>query len=215
MNIFDTSMPIRSDMPVWPGDPSVTLSQLSAINEGASANTSQIQMCVHTGTHIDAPKHFLDNGKTIDQIPLEKLVGEAIVLTIEDQEDVISAAVLQKHPDSKFLSTTRKVLFKTSNSKRLHTDPTTFYQDYVGIDTSGAEFLSQFDLDLIGVDYYSVATFNETRAPHQIFLRQEIVLLEGIDLTDVSGGLYRIICLPLNIAGCEGAPARVILTSEA
>lgn len=214
MKIFDISMPIRPEMPVWPGDPPVILNRLSAINEGASANTSQIQMCVHTGTHIDAPKHFLDNGKTIDQIPMEKLIGEVVVFHIEDQADVISAAVLQKHPDSKLLSSTQKILFKTRNSLRLHTHPTAFHQDYVGIDTSGAEFLSQFDLDLIGVDYYSVAKFNDTRVPHQIFLRQEIVLLEGIDLTDVPGGRYRIICLPLNIAGCEGAPARVILTSE-
>ena len=211
MKIFDISLPISEDLPIWPGDPKVSLQQLSAIKNGASSNVSKVKMSVHTGTHIDAPRHFLDAGKTIDQILLEKLIGEVLVIALDDDVEVISKDILINHPQNLFLHHTQKVLFKTRNSSLWQTDATSFQADYVGIDTSGAGYLAAFDLDLIGVDYLSIAAFHDTTRPHQILLEKEIVLLEGINLSNVPAGTYTLYCLPLLIANCEGAPARAIL----
>jgi arylformamidase len=214
MRIFDISVPISEEIPVWPGDPRVTLRQLSSIKAGDHANVSQIRMSVHTGTHIDAPKHFIDSGNTIDQIPLEKLTGGVLVMDLGTEITHISKDVLMTHPQIEQLMKASKVLFKTRNSSLWKTHPRTFQEDYVGIDSSGADFLSTMDLHLVGVDYLSIAPFNETLEPHQTLLGKDIVLLEGIDLSEVSGGIYKLYCLPLNIKGCEGSPARVILTSN-
>lgn len=214
MQIYDITLPIRSDMPVWPGDPKPTLRQLSSIKKGEESNVTQIRMSVHTGTHIDAPKHFIDTGKPVDQIPLEKLIGPVLVLAIDNTVDKISADIIQSHPQADQLKHVDKILFKTRNSEFWHCDPPVFHQDYVAIDASGAEYLVENKIELVGVDYLSIAPYEETSEPHQILLSKEVVLLEGIDLSQVPEGLYEIFCLPLNIFGSEGAPARVILLSQ-
>jgi arylformamidase len=214
MKIYDISVPITPDMPVWPGDPAVDLQQVSAIASGQSANISHLSMSVHTGTHIDAPKHFIDNGNTIGQIPLEKLVGEVLVMQIDDSVNVISALVLKSHPGIDLLEDAQKVLFRTLNSSLWCQSPKEFRQDYIGIDASGAEFLAGLGLDLIGIDYLSIAPYDETLAPHQILLAEDIVLLEGLDLSKVQAGIFELYCLPINLPGCEGAPARVILVDR-
>lgn len=215
MKIYDISIPITPSMPVWPGDPPVDLQQVSAIASGESANVTRISMSVHTGTHIDAPKHFIDTGKTIGQIPLEKLVGEVLVIQIDHSINVISKQELQLHPAIDLLKDARKVLFRTRNSKLWYQSPSEFRKDYVGIDASGAEFLAGLGLDLIGIDYLSIAPFDEALVPHQALLAKDIVLLEGLDLSNVPAGVYELYCLPLNLPSCEGAPARVILVDRA
>jgi len=116
MKIYDISLPITSTMPVWPGDPPVEMKKLSSLENGDYANVTQLQMSVHTGTHIDAPSHFIRDGITVDQIPLTKLVGETLVMVIEETERVISAKVLATHPLKKLLEQAAKVLFRTKNS---------------------------------------------------------------------------------------------------
>lgn len=211
MKIFDISIPITPEMVVWPGDPLVEIKTLSTIENNDQANVSQISMSVHTGTHIDAPSHFLQHGKTIDQLPLEKLIGKVLVMAFEDRVQVINEHALKSHPVVDELAKAHKVLFKTSNSSKLNMEGGKFFKDYVGINTSGAHFLAALNLDLIGVDYLSVASFNETEAPHRILLEKEIVLLEGINLQKVPPGCYDLYCLPIPIKGHEGAPARTIL----
>jgi arylformamidase len=211
MKIIDISIPITPTMPIWPGDELVELTQTSAIAKGDAANISRIAMGVHTGTHIDAPKHFIESGITVDQISLDKLVGKALVLNIDHQVNVISEEILKAHPDIHFLTKEKKVLFKTRNSALWKQHPNEFYQNYVALDTSGANFLQQFQLDLIGIDYLSISTYEVTELPHQILLSAGIILLEGLDLSDVDGRFYQLYCLPLKLSGCEGAPARVIL----
>jgi arylformamidase len=211
MKIYDISLPITPDMPVWPGDSAVDLRQVSAISSGELTNITHISMSAHTGTHIDAPKHFIDTGKTIGQIPLEMLVGEVLVMQIDHSIDVISKMVLQSHPHRRLLENAHKVLFRTRNSTLWHNGPSVFRQDYVGINASGAEFLANIGLDLIGIDYLSIAPYDETQIPHQILLSEDIVLLEGLDLSNVPAGIYELYCLPIHLPGCEGAPARVIL----
>jgi arylformamidase len=214
MKIYDISVPISPSMPVWPGDPPVELLQVASISSGEAANVSRIDMGVHSGTHIDAPRHFIANGKTIGQIPLEKLIGKVLVMEIDNTEDVISEQVLESHPNNDLLKKASKVLFRTRNSALWQAHPSDFQQDYVGIDSSGAHYLKNLDLDLIGIDYLSIAPYQDTLMPHLILLAEEIVLLEGLDLSQVQDGFYDLYCLPLNIPDCEGAPARVILIDQ-
>jgi len=214
MIIYDISVPITTSMPVWPGDPSVDLVQVSSIANGDGANVTRMGMSVHTGTHLDAPKHFIDSGITIDQISLHKLIGKALVVEIGPEVSVINDAVLKAHPEIHNLNDVKKVLFQTRNSHLWSQIPPSFNQDYVGIDTSGAQYLQQFHLDLIGIDYLSIAPYADTEKPHQILLSKECILLEGLNLLGVPGGIYELICLPLNISGCEGAPARAVLLCQ-
>ena len=215
MKIFDISVSITPSTPVWPGDPNVNLKTIGAIQDGDSVNITEIQMCVHTGTHIDAPSHYINTGATIDQIPIEKLIGKAAVIEMDTQVDVITESILVNHPQWEVIQSVKKVLFKTRNSAFWQSESLDFRQDYVGIDTSGAQVLANLDLDLIGVDYLSISTFHDSERPHLILLSKDIVLLEGIDLSAVQPGIYNLFCLPINILGCEGAPARVILAQQA
>jgi len=211
MKIIDISVPISSQIPTWPGDPPVIFTTLSSISKGDGSNLTQLTMSLHTGTHIDAPKHFFDHGKTTEQIPFEKLIGEVLVVGIDETVDVITESILRMHSQSDEIKKAKKILFKTKNSKFWHSYPAEFRTDFVGIDASAAAYLAALKPDLIGVDYLSVAPYDETDTPHQIMLEYEIVLLESIDLTEVLPGVYQLVCLPIKVANCEGAPARVIL----
>jgi arylformamidase len=212
--IYDISLPVTKDSVVWPGDPEVTIRQMSSIAQGDPYNVSQIRMSVHTGTHIDAPLHFLKEGRSIGEIPLDKLIGQVLVMDLGEDVDVISSAVLADHPQIDTLQIVPKVLFKTRNSRIWEAEGNKFNPDYVALDSSGAKFLSQLDLDLIGVDYLSVAAYNDETLPHQMLLERETVLLEGINLAQVPAGTYTLYCLPVNLAECEGAPARAVLIAE-
>lgn len=208
---YDISVPISTATTTWPGDPKVAVRQVASIANGDESNISLIRICVHTGTHIDAPRHFLDDGKTIDQIVLKKLVGPTLVMQINEDIDVITGEVLKQHPLFRSLEQVKKVLFKTRNSHYWYDGVNEFREDYVGLDQTAAQLLAERDMELVGVDYLSIATFKTTETPHKILLRKEVVLLEGIDLNAVPEGRYELICLPLLIRGCEGSPVRAIL----
>ena len=212
--IYDISLPVTKDSVVWPGDPEVTIRQMSSIAQGDPYNVSQIRISVHTGTHIDAPLHFLKDGKSIGEIPIDQLIGPVLVMDLGEDVDVISQSVLADHPKIEALKTISKVLFKTRNSRMWQKWGNRFNPDYVALDSSGAQYLSNFDLDLIGVDYLSVAAYNDETVPHQVLLERETVLLEGINLAEVPAGTYTLYCLPVNLTECEGAPARAILIAE-
>ncbi|QRN83803.1 cyclase family protein [Chloroflexota bacterium] len=212
--IYDISLPITPEMAVWPGDPEVTLRRVNSLDKGDSSNVTQLRMSVHTGTHIDAPLHFLKDGKSIGEISLQKLIGKALVMEMGELVDVITQSVLEQHPQIELLKTISKVLLKTRNSAHLDSWGRAFHEDYVALDSSGAGYLAQFDLNLIGVDYLSVAAYHDTHIPHKLLLEREIVLLEGITLAQVTAGIYDLYCLPMNLEECEGAPARAILISE-
>ena len=211
MKIYDISVGISPEMPTWPDDPPVILTKLAEIQNGADANITAIEMSVHSGTHIDAPKHFIDDGIAADEIPFEKLMGEVVVMEMSDAASVISAEILKTHPDNSRLQTASKVLFKTINSGTWQSSSAEFQKDYVGINKSGAKYLAGLNLDLIGIDYLSIAPYDDTVQPHTILLSKGIILLEGINLSRVPSGIYQLCCLPLKIIGCEGAPARAIL----
>jgi arylformamidase len=207
MRTYDISMTISPDMPVWPGDPNVVIQRIGKIDEGAEANVSKLNMCVHTGTHVDAPFHFLQEGNTVEQLSLKLLTGRAYVLHLPEV-DVITKDVLE---GSGIPPRTRRVLFRTRNSDLWKEEVTDFQSGYVGVSSDGAKYLVNRGVKLIGVDYLSVAPYESTKATHQILLEAGIVIVEGLDLSKVSQGRYTLYCLPLKIVGCDGAPARAIL----
>jgi len=209
--IFDISLTIRPGMVVWPGDPAVELRRLSKIEEGDNCNVSFYSSSVHAGTHVDAPYHFLAEGKTIETLPLEVLVGPAQVVQLPDEVEEITAAVLDT---VKFMPGVKRVLFKTRNVRIRASGKDEFDSTFVAVSADGAEWLVNHGVQLMGIDYLSAAPFSQSRPPHEVFLKAEVILLEGINLDQVEPGLYTLYCLPLKLAGSDGAPARTILIQD-
>ncbi len=210
MKIHDISVTISHDLPTWPGDPQISIERLAKIEDGANANVSSISMSVHTGTHVDAPFHFLNDGKTAESLPLDLLTGPAYVLDLPG-EKVITSSVLQH---AGIPSGTLRLLIKTANSGFWKKHGVTFQTDFSGISSDGAEFLVSLGVKLIGMDYLSVAPYKQSRPTHEVLLNAGVVIVEGLNLLEVIQGHYTLYCLPLKLAGCDGAPARAILVSE-
>lgn len=207
MRIYDISIGISPDLPVWPGDPPVTLERVGEIAKGANSNVSRLVCGVHVGTHVDAPVHFLDGREGVELLSLKSLMGRAYVVELGDA-DVLDAATLQS---AGIPPRTRRVLFKTRNSKLWSGGVQEFREDFVAVDVSGAEWLTQRGFHLVGVDYLSVAPFGESGPTHRILLEAGVVVVEGLDLSEVTQGRYALYCLPLKLMGSDGAPARAIL----
>lgn len=207
MRIYDISLTISPDLPTWPGDPRVALQQVEKMDAGSEYNLSRIDMSVHTGTHVDAPYHFLPGGKTVDSLSLSDLNGRAYVLHLPEV-DLITAAVLEK---AEIPPRTRRILFKTRNSQWWTQPHDSFHTDFVAISPDGAQYLVERGFRLVGIDYFSVAPFDNGTPTHAILLRAGMILVEGLDLSKVSQGRYTLYCLPLKLAAAEGAPTRAIL----
>lgn len=207
MRTYDITLTISSDLPTWPGDPGVEIERVEKIEDGSNANVSRVDMGVHTGTHVDAPFHFLQDGKTVDQIDLSLLTGRAYVLHLPEV-DVITAPVLE---NAQIPPRTRRVLFKTRNSESWAKKDLVFNTDFVGLSEDGAEYLVRRGVKLVGMDYLSVAPYKKSRPTHERLLEAGVVIVEGLDLSEVSQGRYTLYCLPLKIANSDGAPARAIL----
>ena len=210
MHIYDITLTISPDLPVWPGDPPVKIERVAKIEEGANSNLSRMSMGVHTGTHVDAPLHFLTCGNGVESLPLNILIGRAYVLNLPDA-DIITASVLKQ---SSIPTETNRLIIKTRNSQYLEQKDPVFRTGFVGISADGAEFLVGLGIKLIGIDYLSVAPYKQSRPTHEILLKSDVVIVEGLDLSNITQGQYTLYCLPLKIAGCDGAPARAILVSS-
>jgi arylformamidase len=207
MHTYDVTLTISPELPVWPGDSPFVIERVETIDGGGNANVSVVKMGVHTGTHVDAPDHFLNDGITVDQLPLDLLVGRAYVLHLPDV-DIVDAKVLEQ---ADIPPRTRRILFKTRNSDYWARGESKFQENFVALSEDAAEFLVNRNVRLIGVDYLSVAPYGNSKPIHEILLKAGVVVIEGLNLTDVSQGRYTLHCLPLKIAGAEGAPARAIL----
>ena len=207
MRIYDVSVDITPDMPVWPGDPSVSLERVGAIAQGRNANVSHLSCGVHIGTHVDAPLHFLDGAGAVETIPLDGLTGRAHVVDLR-RAAVIDAGALQA---ARIPARAQRLLFRTRNSDLWRRGEKTFQKDFVAIEASGAAWLVQRKIRLVGVDYLSVAPFGNSRPTHQILLKARVAVVEGLDLSRVPAGSYHLYCLPLKLIGSDGAPARAIL----
>lgn len=207
MRIYDVSLTISPALPTWPGDPPVGLERVEKIEDGGMANVTRLNMSAHTGTHVDAPFHFLADGPSVADMPLKVLIGRAYVLHLPDVDritaDVLEAAALPPR--------TRRVLFKTRNSDYWTQNLAEFQRHYVSISADGAAYLVDRRVKLVGVDYLSAAPFDQIRPTHEILLQAGVVIVEGLDLSRVDQGRYNFYCLPLKLVGADGAPARAIL----
>lgn len=211
MKIYDISLTISPDLPVWPGDPPVELEQIESMDEGAHANVSRLNVGVHVGTHVDAPHHFLNDGRTIEQLPLDVLTGPCFVAQLPDGVEAITAEVLD---GISLPSDVTRILFGTRNSKLWSGGRTDFREDFVAVIEDGAKWLVERGVQLVGVDYLSVAPYSDSVPTHTILLQAGIVVIEGLDLSAVPRGFYDLYCLPLKLLGSDGAPARTVLIQK-
>lgn len=205
--IYDISVPISPELPIWPGDPPVQVTQIQHLDRGDPMTLSRLQMGAHTGTHVDAPAHFVAGGRTVEALDIEVLVGPALVVGVPDAGP-ITAKLLDRLD---IPAGTRRILFRTTNSSLWARGETQFRRDFVGITAEGAQWLVDRGVQLVGIDYLSLSPYDDPIPPHQILLRAGVIALEGINLEAVAPGTYNLVCLPLRIHGAEGAPARAIL----
>jgi len=204
--IFDISVPVATGGTVYPGNPEIRIEPASQVSKGASSNVSRVSLGSHTGTHVDAMKHFFDGASTVDQLPLESLVGPATVIALPD--DVMS--VTAEHLKQQRLGAVSRLLIKTRNSGFINDG--TFHKDYTYVAPDAAEHLVGLGVKLVGVDYLSVEQFHSGHhKTHRTLLGKNVVIVEGLDLSGVAPGTYELYCLPLRLAGLDGAPARAIL----
>lgn len=205
----DVTIPIVHGLAHYPGNPDIGVVPHSEIRHGASANVSSLTMGSHTGTHVDAPKHFDDAGGGVDSLPLDALIGPAVVLAFGDEVRSIGPAELEGQE----LAGRTRVLLRTRNSARQVRGE--FFSDYVWLEPAGAEWLAARGVALVGIDYLSIEQFRSGHhRTHRTLFANDIVIVEGLALGAVPPGPYRLICLPLRIAGADGAPARVVLEEE-
>ena len=211
MKKFDVSLTIHEGMPVWPGDDEVILQRRSKIEEGEHANVSFLSLSAHTGTHVDAPYHFIANGSKVHEIPIDVLVGPAQVVEVPDSVSTINAKVLSS---LNIEEKTERLLLKTRNSRYWDERVDVFQTKFLAVDMNGSQELVRRGIKLIGIDYLSISPFKISKPTHDVLLAANMVILEGLDLREVSGGFYNLYCLPLKLFGADGAPARVILTQD-
>jgi len=208
--IYDVSVPIVSGMPVWPSDPPLKLTPHSHISRDKThtVHVTTIEMGSHTGTHIDAPYHFVEGGRRLESIPLDELVGPATVVQIAGVH-----SITRTHLESLVWDGVRRVLFKTDNSD--HWNDGRFYESFVYLEPDAAEFLIQQGVRLVGIDYLSIDAYKSEKHPtHFVLLPRNVVIIEGLNLSHVAPGQYQLVALPLNLQSGDGAPARVILISN-
>ncbi|WMJ73297.1 cyclase family protein [Cytophagaceae bacterium ABcell3] len=202
---IDITYPITNGMAHWPGDVDVQVDKLSDMDKGNEANVTKVSMSAHTGTHMDAPKHFINQGKTLDHLPFDALIGPVKVIPISNKTS-ITQEELTKHN----LRPGERILFKTANSE---TDWTRkpFNEGFVYISTEAGLYMVEKGIRTIGIDYLSVGGMQNGPELHRILLEKEIWLIEGLDLRNVSPGNYEMVCLPIKIAEADGAPVRALL----
>jgi arylformamidase len=209
--IYDISVPIRSGGVVYPGNPKISITPQQAISQGAGANVSRLDFGSHTGTHVDAPKHFFDDGVGVDALPLDVLMGPARLIAFADAVTCVGEAELAPHD----LNGVTRLLIRTRNSAWLTRGDDEFHQDYTYLAPDGAAYLADLGLQLVGVDYLSIEQFHSGHhRTHRTLLERGIVILEGLMLTEPPPGDYELRCLPLRLAGLDGAPARAVLMTD-
>lgn len=206
MELIDVTVPIRSEMFVFEGDPPVQLCQHATIAAGDLCNISRLDFSVHTGTHVDAPVHFIEGAAGVETLPLDALFGPAWVVDATGRRADLDEAALD---ELDIPADAQRLLFKTDNSRLW--DLETFSTDYIGLTAEAAARLVRQGVRLVGADYLSIAPNADPAPTHLVLLQAGVVILEGLDLRAVEPGPYELRCLPLRIDGADGAPARALL----
>jgi arylformamidase len=210
MPIYDVTVPLHSELPTWPGDPGVEVRDWRSLSSGDGANVSLLHFGAHTATHVDAPAHFIEGAAKVESMPLDVLIGEAEVIEVPEDHLVID----EQFVSAKCAPGTERILFKTRNSAFWSEPKLEFHTDFTYLDLNAATRLVQQGLRLVGIDYLSIEKFGEANhETHLALLSQGVVILEGLNLSEVPAGKYELICLPLRLRSNlgDGAPARAIL----
>lgn len=209
MQIIDVSVPLRNGMHFWEGDPEPQITRLEDFERGDAWTTTHVSFAAHIGTHIDAPLHRVRGGNTVDQLDLNTLIGTAYVIDLTDVPTAITAGDLER---AKAPPGAKRLLFKTRNDKVWEREG--FQKDFVALSGDGARWCVDHNIRLVGMDYISADVFLTDAAPaHDALLQAGVVIVEGLMLKDVAAGSYTLICLPIKLAGADGAPARAVLVS--
>jgi arylformamidase len=211
MHIYDVTVPLRPGMATYGGtEPGPELTFHSLIRNGDSANVSALSLGSHTGTHVDSPDHFLDNKITVEQMPLESMIGPAYVA----QFDVDAHITVSDLERAGIPGGTTRLLAKTPNGR--FWDDDAFHPEFIGFADEAGDWLVQRGMALVGIDYMSIEKFHSpTHEVHLALLRKNVVIVEGLDLRAVEPGEYWMVCAPLKVVGGDGAPARVYLIEAA
>lgn len=206
-SVIDISVPLGPLTPAWPGSTRLRLTRTKALAAGDDSNVSRLDCDVHTGTHVDAPAHFLPDGASVDALPLDVLIGPAFVAFLPEVASVSTADLAAL----RLPVGVSRLLLKTSNSALWSTGSGEFRKDFVALTPDAARWLVDRHIRLVGVDYLSVQRYGDGPQTHQVLLAAGVVIIEGLDLSRVQTGPYELVCLPLKLSGAEGAPARAVL----
>lgn len=207
-DLIDITVPFRTDLPLWPGDPKPEMSLMKSIEGGYRCNVTRVETGMHFGTHLDAPCHFIEGGKTVEKLDLDVLVGPCFVGEVPDTRDITPDHLEELQiPDG-----TTRLILKTSNSELWNQPGHPFFEDYAAITADAARWVVDRGIQLIGIDYLSIQLFaDEVSTTHIVLLEAEVIIVEGLDLRSVEPGLYDLTCLPMKVAGSDGAPVRALL----
>ena len=215
MTIFDVTVPLRNGLPTWPGDPLVDINDFRSLSNGDGANVTALNFGAHSATHVDAPAHFIEGATKVESLDLNVLIGEAEVVEVPEDAYAITKEFVLAHcsPGA------QRILFKTRNSAFWDQPKLEFRRDFTYLDLEAAQTLVQRGAKLVGIDYLSIEKFDsEKHETHLALLSHGVVIVEGLNLSDIPAGKYELICLPLRLQSNQGdgAPARVVLrTTEA
>jgi arylformamidase len=208
MQIFDVTRTLQAGMATWPGEPGPELTLIKQMSAGQVADVSHLSLGVHTGTHVDAPRHFIRGAAGVESLPLTALIGPVRVVSIQHE-----GAIRVEELERAGLEGVERVLFRTRNSDQW--SDSVFKEDFVYLDPDAAHWLADRGTRLVGVDYLSVEAFAAAEPQtHRTLLGAGAVIVEGLDLREISPGEYFLSCLPQKQAGADGAPARVVLTRD-
>ena len=207
MELIDITVGIRNDMLVWPGDEAVKIGWENRIADGDPSNVSSIHIGAHVGTHIDMPLHFIDGAASLDDLDLSLMIGPVSVVEVPEEKRSIDADYLENLG----LENVTRLLFKTANSKMWDNPSLSFVTDYVALEGGAAQWLVDHGCRLVGIDYLSIASYDDSITPHEILLSNNVIIIETLDLREVQPGDYELICLPLKLISREAAPCRAIL----
>jgi arylformamidase len=213
MPIYDVTVPVSNELPTWPSDPGVEIRDFRTFSAGDGVNVSMLNFGAHTGTHVDAPAHFIEGAAKVESLPLDALIGEAIVIEVPQEFLAIDEEFVKKN----YVEGAERVLFKTRNSAFWSEAEPQFHTDFTYLDLAAAKWLVEQGIKLVGIDYLSIEKYaSEKHETHLALLSHGVVILEGLNLTGISAGKYELICLPLRLRSNkgDGAPARVVLRTN-
>jgi arylformamidase len=210
MPIYDISLTISNDLPTWPGDTPIDLVRNHDMQHGELYTLSQITTTVHVGSHLDAPLHFVRDGHGVDRIDLDKLIGPCYVVDLPNVDSIDAQSLEQAN----IPANVARLLCRTRNSQYWMRSDKVFHTDFVAIDPSGAEWIVQRGIQLVGVDYLSVGAYEGGIPTHEILLSNGVVPVEGLNLSRIEPGEYQLICLPIKLKDCDGAPVRAVLMRD-